>query len=277
MKIPCFKSNSRKILQNPEIQRLKEIKGLNEVIESQRQEIEECKRQIDDYAMKDLYVRSLIHDLININRGLKYDTDDLDFEEMSPEEKNLWSQSNLLSIVMNTYGFQYNQEVSDSASKRLIPIYKKADKLRRCYRYSRGADFNIVITGNSTLAFSSTNIIEVLFYILIENARKYTLKGEGLRIHFEEGVDDITVTFTNKCELPSKEDMQHLTEMNYRGVNKSKDGNGIGLATFAAICRSNGIRYVISRDHQYTNVDKTPVGYFSVKLYFQDCRPLRRY
>lgn len=259
-------------LGSPEVKLRAKLKEAEKEISKLKDGYEKILKEIDKFRLNEVYARTLIHELKNINRDLKFDTDDLDFDKMTPEEKNLWSQSNLLSIVMNTYGYQYNQEVDKSVFKRQIPLYKKVDKLRRCYNYRRNSDFNIQISGKSTKSFHSSDIVEVLFFILIENARKYSLKKERLYIDFNEYDSIIEISFKNKCILPANDEIPHLTELNYRGINKTNEGNGIGLFTFASICQSNGIEYEISTEEDAYSFNKEPIGYFIVSLRFKDCR-----
>jgi len=268
----CYKS-----LQSTEVALRLKIREKDQEIENQNARISELIVQIEKYQVNDQYVRALIHELKNINRDLKFDTDELDFDDMSVDNKNLWAQSNLLSIVMNTYGYQYNQEADKKTFKRPIALYKKVDKLRRCYSYRKNSYLNIRISGSSVMTFQSTDIIEVLFFILIENARKYSLSNEDLYITFSEDYNNIYIEFKNKCELPSKEDLNHITELNYRGVNKTKDGDGIGLATFASICKANEIEYAFDIDEVETSIGRIPIGYFIVKLVFHNCQPPKDY
>lgn len=233
--------------------------------------IKRLQHQIEQYTTQEQYINSLIHELRNINRDIKYDTDDLYFEEMSAESKNVWALSNLLTIVMNTYTYQVNRELEVDQQKYPIPIYKKIDKLRRCYNFRRNSTFKIDIGGSSSLQFLATEIIEVLFFIIIENARKYSLPGEFLRVKFNETQDTITITFTNKSKLPFKDEIPNLTTLKYRGSNKCNKGEGIGLNTFADICRIHGVSYEIETKEVATSLDGLPVGDFIIRLTFHNC------
>ncbi len=89
------------------------------------------------------------------------------------------------------------------------------------------ADFE----GRSTNKIKNNNSITVAIFTLLDNAIKYcSTDNKIIEIKFQDlGTDKVHITISNSSDYLSKEDLQRITEKGYRGTNKTKKGNGLGL------------------------------------------------
>lgn len=219
---------------------------------------------------KENLMDSLLHELRRINGNLKDKLDSIDFEE-DDRIIDIWAQSNLLSIRMQMYDFEANPQLFSQIGKYDIPIYRRIHKVKKCLNAElgkRNLDLNLV--GTSHNQFEASDILEIAFYILIQNAIKYAVDDSVIEIIFNECGNQTTVTFRNKAELPRKDEVNDLVKRGYRGSNAEgkKEGSGIGLHTFYLICTYLGIRYNIIIGEEQSDEN---IGHFQVVMIFEDC------
>ncbi len=242
-------------------------------IKKMKEEISEQNATIQAMSAREAAIDDLLHDARKVNRELKFCVDSLDFEEHSSLEE-IWAQSNLLSIIFKMYDVQVNTENTFTADKYYIPLYKRIEKVYKCLdrsHFSKGV--SIKLNGSSYMEFLATDLIEVAFYTIIENAIKYAPEKSEINIDFYESKDTQNIVFRNLAILPPREELSKLTQRGYRGSNgvREKSGSGLGLHTFQTICDNLGIKFYFA-----TSPKEDKMGEFKVTMQFKGCRNSRR-
>lgn len=203
-------------------------------------------------------VNNTIHDLRKLSNQLQHTSakiiEELDHLEISFDLNtlctNLYAITNLISIHLNCFDLESNPDLSLSLEKREIPIYKKIEKVYKCLK-SRADEKGIHITldGQSYGLYNASPIVEIGFFILIDNAIKYSYPQSEILISFHETGNQLSVTIKNWGIKPMDGELKHFFERGFRGKNyESSDieGRGIGLYLLSEICDANEIKYKVS-------------------------------
>lgn len=171
---------------------------------------------------------------------------------------DIYSIANLMSIRLDTYDLEVNPALNLSLGKKDIAIYKKIEKVYKCLNAeAKRKNISIYLDGKSYNLFNANNTIEIAFFIVLENAIKYSLKDETITITFKEYEDKLSLTFKNWGIRPGDDEIKKLTDRNYRSRNiisrNIEEGRGIGLYLLNQICSVNEIQLKIrvGNDNRY--------------------------
>ena len=189
--------------------------------------------------------------------------------------KTIEGNATLLSIRMNAYDIMLNPA---SATKELdmpIVVFSKVEKVYKClYSSRKEKNLEIILNGNSTREYRLRNSIELAFFIIIENAIKYSPEGDEITITFEESVNSLKVEFHSWGICPGDEEMIRLTERGYRSknvVHKSDyEGSGLGLYLLKQICEANNVLYMFEKKSECRVISGIDFHPFVVTLRFCD-------
>lgn len=111
---------------------------------------------------------------------------------------------------------------------------------------------------------------EILPFLLLENAVKYTAGEKPVEVSFEEIKDNLYVTISSFGPTCEEDELEKITQKNYRGRNTIKynnDGTGIGLYLVEEICNMFNIDLRITSDYEKT-ISGVRCGEFKVMLIF---------
>jgi K+-sensing histidine kinase KdpD len=225
-----------------------------------------------------------IHEVRKLNNQIKGYTSKLNYGLQNLRERtdyidklnlDIIATANLMSIRLNTYDLEVNPELNLNSSPKEIPIYKKIEKIYKCLGIEIGKkNINVKLEGKSYNLFYSSDVIEIAFFILLENAIKYSPQSKTIDIIFKENRDELILTFKNWGIRPRDNEMSLLTNRGYRGSVIKNDpnieGRGIGLHLFKLICETNNILFKIKLgdDNYYENNYR--FSPFIVELHFEN-------
>lgn len=229
-----------------------------EELEKQEERLREIEEQ---FAVSKNLLDDTLHEIRKINNQIKANTLQLSttLEAISIEDdgidkhvhntlKTLDGNTSLLSIRMDAYDLTLNPASSGSEIEADLGVYSKVEKVYKCLYYNKKSkDLTIHLRGNTDRKYRLRNSIELAFFIIIENAIKYSPRGNEISINFVEQGENLNVEFENLAICPKLEELPHLTDRGYRseGARKLRDikGNGLGLFLLKNICHSNNVKY----------------------------------
>ena len=223
---------------------------------------EERIRKIEaQFAASKNLLDDTLHEIRKINDQIKANTLEVSttFDKLSIEDegidkhihntlKTLEGNASLLSIRMDAYDLAFNPASSGSEMEADIGVYNKVEKVYKCLYFNKKSnDITLHLCGNTERKYRLRNSIELAFFIIIENAIKYSPHGSEIFITFIEDGANLNVEFENYAICPQAEEIPHLTEREFRS-NSAKElrevkGNGLGLFLLKKICEINRVAY----------------------------------
>lgn len=235
------------------IEDLQEHARLEDSIQTIQNEAEEVKKTFFDRLK---LMGDTMHEIRYINKQIKQSLEQLDCKLRPSAEdkyiddviKNLYGNSNLLSIRLDYYNYMVNPAPMDGANKTDTPIYKKFDKVYKCLYANRTKKHLIVDLQNKSFGlYPATPMLEIGIFIIMENAFKYAPEDDTITVCFRENSRSktLTVSVENWGPYIEKTELPQLTTRGYRGIyvcnDKKYEGQGIGLSLLEHICKTNDI------------------------------------
>ncbi|MBR5248263.1 MAG: sensor histidine kinase [Lachnospiraceae bacterium] len=216
------------------------------------------------------FVDDVFHDVRKYNQQIKLKNEKLyrksqqnhKYDEFLTLSKSIHVMCWFLTLRLNNHDFTYNEQLMTADVKSTYNIYKIIDKVRYCIN-DRAESKGIKIKMSSLREcrdMKAYDCIELLPFLILDNAIKYSPVGEKIHILFEEKDDrqHVCVTSLGPC-VPEKE-LAFICNQGYRGENATKltsDGMGIGLYTASCICKLNDIEMSV---YSETKVVKNTKG-----------------
>lgn len=239
-----------------------------------------------DFQLEKELLENTIHEIRKLNNQMKSSVGKLSFSIQKINERirtdyieshnlDILSISNLISIRLDAYDLEVNPILNLQELKKEIPIYKKIEKIYKCLRSElshKGLTVNM--KGESYNLYEAGNIIEIAFFIILDNAIKYSPRNREIEVLFKESEDNLTVIFKNWGIRPQDEDLKNLFNRSYRSKNIQNsdiEGRGIGLYLFSQICNANNISYHVELGKKDDNYYEGGYRYspFSIVLNFK--------
>jgi K+-sensing histidine kinase KdpD len=147
--------------------------------------------------------------------------------------KNMTELQQLLSVRLEmTDGIFSREDLTEyKGSNVKTRIFQAFEKIQMAFlplAYEKSVFFDHV--GNSFGSAMAPLFFRVVPFAIIDNAVKYSPKGERISLEFSESPTDINVTVRSKGPLIKEEELELLFERGYRAQSaKSSQGSGLGL------------------------------------------------
>lgn len=123
-------------------------------------------------------------------------------------------------------------------------IYRKFDKAKKILaEEARGKNVNIIQFGESRAEIDALPVFELLPFVLVENAIKYSPENQSVKIMFDVVDRRQCVTLVSVGPLASPMELPKLFEKGFRGVQTNTlPGQGLGLYLAKKVCEYHDIR-----------------------------------
>ena len=202
----------------------------------------------------------------NISRGF------IDKEFLDYRAQNIFGTSSLISIRLDSYDFHVNPEAFATGSKTPIPIFRKIEKAKHCLQVECGRKrVRIKLDGQSYQSITGHAVFELLPFVLLENAIKYSPPDQEITVSFVEENHRLEVIINSIGPILYEEEQKHLFERDFRGANakRTSGGSGAGLHFAKLVCDLHKVG-ITARSHQQERLklDGVPYSYFTVTLEF---------
>lgn len=229
-----------------------------------------------------VFLEDTMHEVRKINNQLKSTLENLQ-DSLDSDDSYIWDivqtmygNTNLLSIRLDFYDYMMNPQLMLGAGKTDIHIYRKFEKVYKClYPDKTNKGLNVFMDGKSYGMYSASSMLEIAFFIIIENAIKYSPINETVHILFNENKqrNQLCVSIENWGPFVEKSEIDKLFERGYRGCSVIKTsktkGQGIGMYLLKQICGANDVKLnVYTRDMKFFDGDKYCT--FGVRLVFDN-------
>lgn len=161
----------------------------------------------------------------------------------------------------------------DELSTKRFPtaVHTKFYKAMKLLRRYHGSNVTIKFEGESYNRYDLTASFEMLPYLLLENAVKFSPSGSEVKVEFYESEKELEVVISNIGPITRKT-ASELCKDRIRGEHSEEagvEGSGIGLFTCASIANANMIGFCINPAHERTiQVNSIGYGWFEVRLKF---------
>lgn len=230
-------------------------------------------------------IRDLLHETRSLNTQVKNTIDQL--WEVNPNEEDIECDV-LLNALKNVHicsymisnRFSYFDSVLNPSLSLGTPyqhvIFKKFDKMRKLLKgyMHKNVWISVNTPNQSDYRYRIYPTFEILLFILLENAIKYSPDGLPVNVNFLEVGSILDVTIASTGPYCNENELTHLCQKGYRGENAkaySNTGQGFGLNFAKKICDMHSID--ISFSSVYSHKDHgIKYGTFSVHLHFDNSK-----
>lgn len=237
----------------------------------------------DDYQSKIDTLDNTFHELRKLNARLKAKVEwliaRLDDSSLQTDSylikntKDIFAASQLITIRLSTYDLILNPSSSLNYKRSDMPIYRKFDKVARLLDYQAQENgTSIKIMGSSYSTFECNDMVELLPYLLLDNAIKYSMWDKEIKLVFSEYGNKLTVEVDSFSQRPIEHELNSLMErgVRSRSVAENTEGQGLGLYLARYICEANSIDISLALGKKI-ETDKDGIKYsdFIVRLVFE--------
>jgi len=236
----------------------------------------------ESYPITKNYINDIFHELRKLNAEIKRQGDYLLRElkiypkgdRVLDRAQNIFSTSQLFSARLNAFDLDLNPELPFSGLKHKISVYKKFEKAMHCLSLSaRNKRINISVNGESHVLIKALEVFDLLPFLILENAIKYSTKNSDVTIEFQENKNTLTVEVTNYGPPVNSEDQVNIFNRGYRGIygkDFTPEGTGIGLYLAKAIAETHNVELSVFSNSTTINDKGTILAEFIVTLRFHD-------
>lgn len=157
---------------------------------------------------------------------------------------NIFFMSGMLSARLNFTEIEINPRTINNQVSLLSGIYKKFDKTRYLLAHlanERNTKFEF--DGTSHMEMKLKQSFEMVPFVILQNAVKYTPPGYTIDVKFEEKYEDMLEVSISSYGPPVEEnELSHLFERGFRGQNALDfSGQGLGMHLAKRICDLHAI------------------------------------
>lgn len=167
---------------------------------------------------------------------------------------------------------ELNPRAIESQTPIRSGIYKKFDKIKRILaEEAKNKEVSVVLVGESRAELEALPIFELLPFVLLENAIKYSPPKQQVEVVFESYSGKLTVTVRSQGPVVQDSELKSIFEKNFRGTStRSMPGDGLGLFLAKRVCDFHGVLITASaRDRGLYNLNGINYCEFSIALSFQ--------
>ena len=139
------------------------------------------------------FVSVTMHEIRRLNLQIKAQAEDLITkvtklntpQDVAYQIQSIFGTSTLISTRLDAYDFHVNPSGFAFARRKRIPIYGKFEKARHCLSaFANRSQLEIRFTGQSHMSIRGIPLLEILPFLLLENAIKYSPKQKTIEVSF---------------------------------------------------------------------------------------------
>jgi len=178
----------------------------------------------------------------------------------------------LLAARMAFSDFELNPQLISRQARLRTGIYKKFDKA--CHiltKEARAKGVPIKFIGNSTFEIEALQAFELVPFVILENAVKYSPPDQSVEVNFYEiKHQELEVTINSMGPKLSNDEHARLFERGMRGgnaINSNVSGEGLGLYLAKTLCALNGVKIWVEEPTAHSFIlNSVPYSAFKIHL-----------
>lgn len=199
-----------------------------------------------------IFLNGTVHEIRALNAQIKASATDLSrkFPE-SPIWKHdrefkhyatrIFQCAALVSMRLDAFDFHLNPQKMTRNPKIPVPVHKRFHKSAKILE----TDHNpIQLRGTCHAEMLGYPIFDMLPFVLLDNACKFSATGDTIEITFESSTNSLKVFVKSIGPAVEQDELPRLTEFGFRGqaAAQCSHGDGIGLALAKDICDLHEIK-----------------------------------
>ncbi|TGS45644.1 MULTISPECIES: HAMP domain-containing sensor histidine kinase [unclassified Mesorhizobium] len=180
----------------------------------------------------------LIHDLRRLSGAIYHAAEEAkgflaarDWDQLGVRLNNVTAAQAMLAIRTDIVDFQKDTTLAFNETE--IPVYRRVDKVVRCFTpLANKSNIRISIQGSSFSSVVGPNLFEIIPYILIDNAVKYSPQNAEVKVLIEDKSGETRFSVNSIGPVIEEAEREHIFDKSFRGknaINSGRPGSGIGL------------------------------------------------
>lgn len=221
--------------------------------------------------IKDLYSQT-VHDVKNANKSMMDLSEEIESNNeiqtilnKHSELKSLAEGYGLIKYRLDYHDWVINEEKPFNSRCSNINIHKIITKLKHQLKYrAKKKNINIIVEGESHNNHNQRVALFLGFFLLLENAIKYSPTDKTVTISMKDIDDKTEVTIKNECSKILDYEIPKLKQRHFRSQSAvlSSSGRGLGLDLAESIFADAMSNLEIS----YKPKDNSEEGIFSASV-----------
>lgn len=232
----------------------------------------------ENIDLKD-FTRDVVHEVKNFNAQVisKAETlmnklNDNKNRDMQSLGKSILLLSMLISERFSAYDITFNPDSIKIGRTYPINIHGKFQKIKFMYdTESRKKGIDIRLSGSSNATINAYPAFDLLPFLILDNAIKYSPIGEKIYIEFNQTMHLLEVKIKSIGPSVEESELTRIFEKKYRTESACKaavTGTGIGLFLAKTICDVHKCDIRASFQGNGRRIDGVSYGEFCVRLRF---------
>ena len=223
----------------------------------------------------------LMHELRYINSMIKSSSELLsktvrgekvDFDNLKSHAMTIFEQSSVLSSWLAIVDYHLDPKLFEKYIKSMVSLYRKFDKARLNFkRRAQNLGVGIHLIGQGEFSIEAYPIIDILPYLLIDNALKYSIKSGSIDVNFSSFERINVISVKAMGPFVESEELKNIFTSGFRGKNAIKVsalGNGMGLALVKKICEIHSATISATSSAQTISFNNCPFSEFTITMRF---------
>lgn len=242
---------------------LKELKTQNEAIKAEARSTQEI-------------LNSTLHEIRRFSAQLSKFCERISRETRDNQNLNQLALSAFYTAGMISSRLAYtdielNPRAIESQTSLRSGIFKKFDKAKRILaEEARGRDVTVQLIGESRAEIEALPILELLPFVVLENAIKYSPPSQTVTVQFETIPGRQVVTIKSHGPEVAPDELPKLFDKGFRGASTiAMPGEGLGLFLAKRVCDLHGFSIAADiEDRSRYSLNGVNYSEFIVKIIF---------
>ncbi|WP_432777583.1 ATP-binding protein [Pseudomonas fortuita] len=203
---------------------------------------------IEDLKIENHRLRSMLESTLHearefsaliTDRAHALSTDDTLPPKPKEHAETLFHASGMLSARLNYTDIEINPGITELQVRYGAGIYKKFHKARYLLQaHASRKNSRINLLGESRMEIPALSVFDMLPFVLLQNAVKYSPPGYHINVEFDEtNNSSLFIKLSSYGPIVEDQEIPHLFEREFRGRHsKDIEGQGLGLHLAKKVC-----------------------------------------